>query len=714
MFDSRWLLVAWLAIFDGGWPGPASANDELSFDRQILPLLTKAGCNAGSCHGAAAGRGDFHLSLFGADPAADHRAIASEFSGRRINPLRPERSLLIRKPTGDLEHGGDVLFDSDGPETLMIKDWIKRGAPRPVTAPLQRLSANETDAFFSSVPAKTRFEVEAQFLDGTRQVVTDYVTWISTDTSAIRVDSNGEVELQQAGQHVLLARYMNQVIPIQLSAPLGDALPNEAWQSAKNPIDREILKRLDRLRIPPSPLAEDAQWLRRVHLDLTGRLPTSTIVVETLQQMGAGSRDRVRAEVVERLLHSPDYANYWTWRLASELRLKSLGDTDRSLETYYNWLHQVIIDDSGFDQMARALLTSLGDSQTVGPANFGRMVRDAREHAELVAQFFAGTRLGCANCHDHPLDRWTQDDYHGLAAVFAKLQRGQIVQLAARGEVTNLRTLAPAVPRIPGLRDLEFEGDQRHHIADWVLDAERDLFAKVTVNRVWQAMFGRGLVEPVDDMRATNPASHPELLNALARDFAANGFRLRHTLRLIALSDTYARSKLVLPGNERDDRFYSHAYKRPLEAALLFDALRDAWGVYEANSLFKQRAVHFVNSDGEAPILDVLGRCPEGLSCERNHDGSLGLAAQLLLLNGDIFNGWLTTPEGRLGKQFLAGKTIEEIIAEWYLVALSRPASEAELEYWGRELVDDNHAKQRQRVEDFVWSLLNSREFRER
>lgn len=714
MFDSRLLLMAVLAILSSWLSEFASAVDGLSFDRQILPLLTKAGCNAGSCHGAAAGRGDFRLSLFGSDAAADHRAITSEFRGRRINQTRPERSLLIRKPTGDLEHGGGVLFATDDAAILMIIEWLRNGAPRQAHAKLKNLSANQTEVFFSSVPAKTTFEVEAEFEDGTRQSVTNYVSWIATDTSAIRVDSKGEVELLRPGQHVLLARYMTHVIPLQLSAPMGDARPNEAWKSAKNLIDREVLKRLDQLRIPLSPPADDAHWLRRVHLDLTGRLPTPTEIVETLQQMQSGSRDRVRAEVVEKLLHSPDYANYWTWRLANELRFRSLPNESDPLITYYQWLHQIVADDSGFDQMARSLLTSLGDSRTVGPANFGRMVRDAREQAELVGQFFAGTRLGCANCHDHPLDRWTQDDYHGLAAVFAKLQRGPIVQLAARGEVTNLRTNAPAIPRVPGLRDLGFEGDQRHQIADWVLDKENDLFAKVTVNRIWEAMFGRGLVDPVDDMRITNPASHPELLNELARDFAMQGFRLRHTLRLIALSETYARSKEFLPGNARDDRFYSHAYSRPLEAALLLDAIQDVTGVNEALPHDAQRAVQVVDAAAAAPTLDALGRCPGSRLCEKGEGGSLGLSAQLHLLNGGVVNARLTDSSSRLKRQFIEGKSIEQIVAEWYLVALSRPATEQELKYWGRQLVDEDNETQRQRVEDFVWSLLNSREFRER
>ncbi|MDP1563842.1 MAG: DUF1553 domain-containing protein [Pirellulaceae bacterium] len=688
---------------------------EVSFDREIVPILTKSGCNAGSCHGAAAGRGDFHLSLLGSNPLADHRVIFAAFRGRRVNLHQPARSLLLRKPTGELEHGGGQVLDLEQSDGQTILRWIERGAKHDAAPPLRRLALTPFQTHFTTVPSRTTIQAEATFADGSTIDVTKLVTFSTMDPTAIRLDPFGEVHLLRPGQHVLLARYMDQVVSVQLSSPLGDALPDHAWEKAENFVDLEVLKTLDSLRIPPSPRADDAQWLRRVHLDLTGRLPTSEVATDFLQTVTDTNRTTSRAMIVDGLLDSPEYADYWAWRLAGELRMRSFPNEPQPLDAYYHWLREMIQEDQGFDQLARSLLTSDGDSHAIGPANFGRMVRDAREHAELVGQFFAGARLGCANCHDHPLDRWTQDDYHGLAAVFARLQRTRHVSLGLRGEVTNVRTSEPATSRIPGQRDLTNIGDHRNAVAQWVLDDEQDLFARVMVNRFWQAMFGRGLVEPVDDLRQTNPATHPELLTKLARDFAANGFRLRHTLRLLALSQSYARSKEVLPGNQADDRFYSRAFPRPMEPAILVDAIQDVTGVREALAGANiTRAVHLVDASRPSATLDALGRCQLAQGCETTQAGTYNLSAQLQLLNGDVINRKLRDPTGRWQRQVAEKLPVETIIQEWYMVALSRTASVEELEHWTKELATNDAREQQERLEDFIWSLLNSRAFIER
>lgn len=688
---------------------------EVSFDREIVPILTKSGCNAGSCHGAAAGRGDFHLSLLGSNPVADHRVIVDAFRGRRVNLHQPARSLLLRKPTGELEHGGGQVLDMEESDGQTILRWIERGAQHHASPKLLHLELTPSRSHFTTVPSRTTIQADATFADSTTIDVTNLVTFQALDPTAIRLDPGGEVQLLRSGQHVLLARYMNQVVSVQLSSPLGDSLPNHNWEKAENFVDREVLKTLDALRIPPSPLADDSQWLRRVHLDLTGRLPKAEVARDFLHAATETSLTSRRSKIVDDLLNSPEYADYWAWRLAGDLRMRSFPNESQPLDAYYQWLREMIHEDQGFDQLARLLLTSDGDSHAIGPANFGRMVRDAREHAELVGQFFAGARLGCANCHDHPLDRWTQDDYHGLAAVFARLQRTRHVSLGLRGEVTNVRTSEPATPRIPGQRDLTNIGDHRNAVAQWVLDDEQDLFARVMVNRLWQAMFGRGLVEPVDDLRQTNPATHPELLTKLARDFADNGFRLRHTLRLLALSQSYARSKAVLPGNQADDRFYSRAFPRPMEPAILVDAIQDVTGVREALAGTDiLRAVHLVDSSRPSATLDALGRCQLAQGCETTQAGTYNLSAQLQLLNGDVINRKLSDPTGRWQRQMSENLPLKDTIQEWYMVALSRMPSTEELEHWTKELAANDALEQQERLEDFIWSLLNSRAFIER
>jgi hypothetical protein len=341
------------------------------------------------------------------------------------------------------------------------------------------------------------------------------------------------------------------------------------------------------------------------------------------------------------------------------------------------------------------------------------MVGDARGHAELVGQFFLGMRLGCANCHNHPLDRWTQDDYHGLAAVFARIDRSRQVSLTARGAVTNLRTNEPAVPRIPGSRFLPVEGDHREAVVEWITANDQHYFARATVNRLWKAMFGRGLVEPTDDLRDTNPATHPELLTKLADDFASNGYRIRHTLKEIAMSHTYARSLEKVAGNELDDRFYSHAYPRLLEPEVLVDAIADVTGVpnhFEGQS--ESRAVRLIDSFASAPTLDVLGRCNRAGGCEENTSVSVGLPAQLHLLNGDLINRKLSSERGRLRQMIEAGKSDEAIVIEFYLRGLGRRPTNDELTRWQRQLATVDPIERSRKLEDFVWSLLNSQQFR--
>jgi hypothetical protein len=708
----------WIVFTLTGWLLLGVANDEhaeVSFDRDIVPLLTKAGCNAGSCHGAAAGRGDFQLSLLGSNAAADHHAIVAAYRGRRIHRLQPTRSLFLRKPTGELEHGGGQVLEFDGPEIATIARWIEKGAQHHVSSRLDRLTVTPEQAHFASVPATTSIRAEATFADGTTRVVSNYVTVTTPDAAAIRLEPSGAIQLLRPGEHVILVRYMDQVVPVRLCSPLGAVPLHHAWRTAENLVDQEILQKLESLRLPVSPPADDAEWLRRVSLDLTGRLPEPDTAREYLRTVDNKNRSSLRAVIVEQLLTGPEFADYWTWRFAADLRMRSYPNERQPLDAYYQWLRQSIEDDLGFDRIAEALLTTDGDSHEIGPANFGRVVRDAREQAELVGQFFAGARLGCANCHDHPLDRWTQDDYHGLAAVFARVQRTRHVGLAPRGEVTNTRTGQPAIPRIPGERDLSLAGDHRHEVVQWVLDEQHDLLARVMVNRLWRALFGRGLVEPVDDLRVTNPATHPELLARLARDFAAHGFRLRHTLRLLALSESYARSKEVLPGNRDDDRYYSRAFPRPLEPAILVDAIQDVLRVAEAfPGNGSHRAIRLVDSTQSVRTLDALGRCQVGQSCAGSEEGAFHLSAQLHLLNGDVINQKLGAPDGRLQRQWSNGLPIERIVQEWYWAALSRPATEGELEKWANELAAPSGEEQRERVEDFVWSLLNSRAFVER
>lgn len=688
----------------------AEPNPTIDFNTEIIPVLTKAGCNSGACHGAAAGRGGFHLSLLGADPASDFEAIVQDLEGRRVNLARPESSLILAKPSGLIPHGGNVVLDEASPGAERVRSWIQAGAQRGTERRLTEFDLTPRRQICETLPARVALRVTASFDGGPRQDITAWTVFTSSDPAAVSIESENTIAIvKRRGQHVVMARFLDRILPMQFIVPLSDTAVDLTQEPRSNFIDEEILRTLSMLRLPVSPRADDATYLRRVRLDLTGRLPEPNEVREFLADSSLGKR----GTLVEKLLTSDEFADYWTLRFARLLRIHSLPNEKDGVRAYGNWLHDAIKTGRPLDQMAKELLTATGDSHVVGPANFGRMVGDARGHAELVGQFFLGMRLGCANCHNHPLDKWTQDDYHGLAAVFARLDRRRNVQFTARGGVTNLRTGEPAIPRIPADRFLNWEDDHRSEVAEWLTSTDNPYFARATVNRLWRAMFGRGFVEPTDDLRETNPATHPELLDRLAADFAEHGYDLRHTLRQIALSHTYARSETIVPGNAGDDRFYSHAFRRPLGPEVLADAIADVTGVPHEypDQPPGTRAIKLIDPLTPAPSLDLLGRCSRVGVCEESASEGGGLPAQLHFLNGTLINQKLSDKEGRLQQLIQSGKSDAEIMGEFHLRALGRTPTNSELKRWCEKL-ETKESKQRiEGLEDFVWSLLNSRNF---
>jgi hypothetical protein len=689
----------------------AEPSASIDFATEIMPVLTKAGCNTGACHGAAAGRGGFRLSLLGGDAAADYEAIVHALEGRRINLAKPAESLLLKKPTGYLDHGGDVALPEESLAAAKILAWIKAGAPRGELHRLTEFQITPAQKISSAVPVTIRLTARARFDDGPWIDVTASTVFTPSDSAAVEIlnsDNRISAVQKRRGRQIVIARFLDRVVSLELIVPLADQPIDLSAAPRVNFIDELILQQLTTLRLPLSPQANDATFLRRVQLDLTGRLPTTA---EANLFLADQSTDK-RTKLVDELLTSADFADYWTLRFARQLRLHSLPNEKEGAAAYAKWIREQLATNRPFNEWAHELLVATGDSHQIGPANFSRMVNDARGQAELVGDFFLGARLGCANCHSHPLDRWTQDDYHGFAAVFAKLERGRHVQLTTRGSVTNPRTGEPAVPRIPGVRDLPRIDDSLAVTAAWLVSSDNRLFARATVNRLWQAMFGRGLVEPVDDLRETNPATHPELLTRLADDFVQHGYDLRHTLRLIALSNAYGRSSEAVLGNENDDRYYSRAIRRPLGPEVLADAIADVTGV--ATEFSGQpsgtRAIALVDPLSPAPALDTLGRCSRAAGCSDQKLGG-GLPAQLHLLNGELINRKLIDKQGRLQQLLATGASDEQIVQEFYLRGLSRKPSSDELKRWSNLLRTDEKAEHAERCEDFVWSLLNSREF---
>ena len=684
-------------------------SDPVDFDTDIVPILTKSGCNSGACHGAAAGRGGFHLSLLGGDPVADHDAIVNALEGRRINLTKPEQSILLQKPTGMLDHGGDVALDSDDEGAARLIAWITAGAPTGGKRKLTGFQVLPKRMLVETTGATVPVKALAEFDHGPPEDVTRWTVFTVEDSSAIELDPKTFVaKVNRPGQHVVVARFLDRVVPIQLLLPLGSQVVDLTREPKRNFVDEEIHRTLSVLRLPVSLPVNDAGFLRRVTLDLTGRLPTRMEVEAFLADNDSGKREKL----VETLLYSDAYVDCWTHRLASLLRVHSLPNESEIAGVYHGWLREQVRIGAGLNDIALALLTAEGDSHEVGPTNFARMTMDARGQAELVSQVFMGVRMQCANCHNHPLDRWTQDDYHGLAAVFARLDRGRIVKLGRRGAVTNPRTGEPAIPRIPGTRYLDEAVDGRREMANWLIAKDNPYFAKAMVNRLWKAMFGHGLIEPTDDMRETNLATHPELLSRLADDFIASGFDLRHTLRMLAASATYGRSGVTCRENEADDHFYSHAYRRPLQPEVLADAIADVTGVYDQYGELPlgTRAITLVDPLTPSLSLDVLGRCARQVSCE-TAESSVGLPTKMHQLNGALINRKITDPKGRLHAMLDGGQNSESVLNELYLTALGRIPTDIETQFWEQQIGKSEHAEVAACFEDILWSLLSCSEF---
>jgi hypothetical protein len=683
----------------------------VNFETDIIPVLTKSGCNTGACHGAAVGRGGFRLSLYGGDPRADYQSIVLELEGRRVNLTHPDESLVLLKPTETVEHGGGSRLDPDGAGVRLLQTWIQQGATYVQNRRLSHVEVSPQAYVTGHVGEAIQLSATASFSDGSTRDVTKWTVFTPEDPSAVGVDADTTMAtVLRRGRHIVVARYLDQVAPLEIILPFSDAPVDLSHEPRQNFIDHYVIELLSTLRLPVSHEADDATFLRRVTLDLTGRLPTPELIDEFV-----GKQDEAKREqLVDRLLGSEQFNQYWTLQLAKLLRVRSQPNDFQGALTYHRWLNRQVAAGTGYDELARQLLLASGDTHENGPANFYRTVAGPREQAEFMSELFMGNRLRCANCHNHPLDRWTQDDYHGLAAIFAKIESGRVVTVQPGGQVTHPRTGENAVPRIPGESFLESGVDPREALARWLTKERNPYFAKAIVNRLWKAMMGRGLVEPADDLRATNPATHPRLLDELARDFVEHGFDLRHTLRRIALSSTYARSADVLPGNAIDDRYYSHALREPLEPEVLADAISDVLGVPDqyGDQPFGTRAVALFDSNIESETLDILGRCSREQTCEGSAETTGGLPRKLHLLNGPLLNRRIAAPEGRLTRLVATGTPPLKIIDEFYLCALGRRASPQERAFWNEQMQDDvASGEQLDVLEDFVWSLLTCSEF---
>ena len=693
-----------------------TAEQPVDFDTDIVPIFTKAGCNAGACHGSARGRGGLKLSLYGSDAALDFDAVVRQTGGRRVNLVDVADSLVLLKPTGQIDHGGGCRLENDGEAARRLTQWIAEGAVRRQRRKLVHFEANPASVAVSQPDETVQLRSFARFDDGSHEEVTRWTVFHANDSAAVEIDDDSAVaSVRRSGRHIVLARYLDRVVPVELVLPVSDGPLNLATAPRHNFIDEEVYKTLSTLRIPVSPPADDHTFVRRVYLDFTGRLPRP----HDVQTFVNDEHVDKRTQLVEQLLASEEFVDYWTYYFGQLLRIKppgrGKGRDVSAAETYHSWLRQQIQTNTPFDRMVWSLITAEGDSHKNGPANFHRSVSDARAEAEFASEVFMATRLRCANCHNHPLDRWTQDDYHGLAAIFAGLERGQVVRSRGRGQVTHPRTGAPAALRIPGHSDLNGHDSGRRQFADWLINPDNRFLARAVVNRLWKALLGRGFVEPADDLRPTNVPTHPDLLRRLAADFVAHRFNIRHTLRLIASSAAYQRAADTLPGNASDDEYCSHFLTRPLAAEVLADAISDVTGVWDTygDNPSGTRAILLYDPGVVSTSLDVLGRCARSESCETSTvAGGGGIARRLHLVNGSLVNGKLSAPGGHLRKLLDSEMSDAQLIDAFFLRSLARFPTASEREIWREEFQQaESHQERQELCEDLVWSLLCCREF---
>lgn len=686
--------------------------ERLDFPTRILPVLTKAGCNSGGCHGAATGQGGFRLSLLGYDPEQDHLALTRELGARRVDLTYPAESLFLQKATRRVDHEGGRRFHRDSAEAALLERWVAAGAPfGPRELRVTAVAVTPAEVLAGPTNAPVRLRVTAELSDGTREDVTPLALYSSNDDAVAEVDRQGAVTVRGAGSTGIMVRYAGQVAATRVDVPTTGPEPQATFAAftPENFVDERVLARLRRLRLPPSPLADDATFLRRVTVDLAGRLPTPGEIEAFLSR--PGSREK-RRETIARLLSSEAFTDLWTMRLADLLLISGRRGGEAGAKAWQLWLREQVARNRPWNELVRELVTAEGRVTEVGPANFLTLANDPRDLAEHVGTMFLGGQIGCARCHAHPSDRWTQDDYHRFAAYFAKVTReGGEVRDGERGEVEHPKTGRAVTPRPLGGEPARAEASasRRAQLADWLTAPDNRPFARAFVNRVWKHLLGRGLVEPVDDLRLTNPASHPEVLEALTTHFVARGFDLRDLVRTITESRTYQLSATTVPGNETDQRLHSHAFLKPPSAQVLLDVIAQATGVPESftDQPAATRAVELIGSQTASYALDVFGRCSRERSCETSATAGGGLAQALHLINGTTINTRLGT--GIVKDLVAANTSAHDAVRTLYLRTLSRPPSAAELGEWTSQLAAATDRTEA--LEDLLWALLNSREF---
>lgn len=711
----------------------------IEFNHHVQAILAKNGCNMGACHGALAGKGGFRLSLRGYDPVSDHFNITRQDRGRRIELSEPAKSLLLIKPSGTVEHKGGLKLPADSKDYAILANWIANGAigPKQDDPVLERLEILP-DTIRLKKDHVQPLIVRAHYSNGRIEDVTQWTKFNATDESVATVTEQGVATIVGPGEGAINAWFSSRIVTSRLSVPFSTPTRlNQIASDTTNGIDLRVGQQLESLGLEPSEICTDSEFIRRSNLDATGTLPTEEQVVAFLNDPNPDKRKLW----IDRLLESPEYVDYWTYRWSDLLMLNSNLLRADGIKAYYGWIRNHVQKNTPWDQFAREIITARGEALENGATNFYAINQDPESMTENICQAFLGLSIGCAKCHNHPLEKWTNDQYYGMANLFARVRAkgwgGEVrendsartLMVLDRGDLIQPLRGKPQPPAPLDAKPLDIDSseDRREYLADWLTSPDNPYFTRAIVNRVWAAYMGIGIVNEVDDLRLSNPATNPALLEELGDLLVANQYNLKELMRVLMNSQTYQRSSNTNDSNRSEKRFFSHYYPRRLMAEVIHDAISSVAGV---PTVFDQvaflggdkrptafyskgtRAIQLFDSGVDSNFLKTFGRNQRRITCECERSDESSIIQVLNLSNGDTLNTKLASP-GSVVDQLLQSFAGNEpgLVQSAYLRCLARYPTANELDSLVQELRAASEEEKRIVVEDLMWSLMTSREF---
>jgi hypothetical protein len=713
---------------------------EWEYRNHIQSVLSRNGCNMGACHGALAGKGGFRLSLRGYDPTSDHFNITRQDRARRIELNEPARSLLVAKPSGAIEHKGGIRLPVDSNDYRILVDWIASGA-RDTQASEPKLTEVEV------LPSRVQLAkgdtqqmiVRAHYDNGRVEDVTHWAKFSSSDESVAAIDEHGQAKVIGPGEGAIAVWFASRVVLARIVVPYSLDVKPESYDalSVANVIDEKVISQLRALGLPPSNRSSDSEFLRRAYLTTIATLPTEEEATAFLSSANPNKRE----QLIDQLLERPEFVDYWAYRWSDLLMLNSSIIQPEAVKAYYQWIRKHVSMNSPWDVMVREIVTARGESLENGATNFYAINQDPEGMTENACQAFLGLSIGCAKCHNHPLEKWTNDQYYAMANMFARVRAkgwggdvrngdpARSLVVLERGDLIQPSTGKPQLPApldAPPL-DPNDPSDRRVVLADWLTSPDNPYFTRAIVNRVWAAFFGVGIVNSVDDLRSSNPASNPDLMDALCDSLKEHKYDLKSLMRLILNSETFQRSSSTTDANRDDRKFFSHYYPRRLMAEILHDAVVQVSGVSsefkKTESLgadFKEtkfygpgtRAIQLYDSTVVNQFLKTFGRNQRRITCECERSDEPSVVQVLHINNGETLNTKLANEGGNVDlwmKQFKSDW--RGLIRHAYLSSLSREPTATELDGLEKEILAVTDDERRVVIEDLLWSLMSSREF---